>query len=91
MTRLSELVRRPVDADPEITGVTADSRKVREGFLFAALPGSKVDGRSFIPKALELGAAAVLAPEDIALSAPVVSAWDIRRAYARVTSLRKIR
>jgi len=82
MTRLSELVRRDLDADPEITGVTADSRKVRPGFLFAALPGSKVDGRQFIPTALEAGAAAVLAPEDAALPVPVVSAWDPRRAYA---------
>jgi UDP-N-acetylmuramoyl-L-alanyl-D-glutamate--2,6-diaminopimelate ligase len=82
LTRLSELVRRDLDADPLITGVTADSRKVRPGFLFAALPGSKVDGRTFIPTALKAGAAAVLAPEDASLSAPVVSAWDIRRAYA---------
>ena len=82
MTRLSELVRRDLDADPEITGVTADSRKVRNGFLFAALPGSQVDGRTFIPKALEQGAAAVLAPEETALGVPVVSAWDVRRAYA---------
>lgn len=82
MTRLSELVRRDLDADPVITGVTADSRKVREGFLFAALPGSRADGRSFIPKALELGAAAVLAPETAPLDVPVVSAWDVRRAYA---------
>ena len=82
MTRLSELVRRDLDADPHITGVTADSRKVRPGFLFAALPGSKVDGRQFIPTALEAGAAAVLAPEDTALPVPVVSAWDPRRAYA---------
>jgi UDP-N-acetylmuramoyl-L-alanyl-D-glutamate--2,6-diaminopimelate ligase len=76
------LVRRDLAADPQITGVTADSRKVRPGFLFAALPGSKVDGRSFIPTAIEQGAAAVLAPEDIDLNVPVVSAWDPRRAYA---------
>jgi UDP-N-acetylmuramoyl-L-alanyl-D-glutamate--2,6-diaminopimelate ligase len=82
MARLSELVRRDLDADPEITGVTADSRKVKPGFLFAALPGSKVDGRQFIPTALEAGAAAVLAPEDATLPVPVVSAWDPRRAYA---------
>ena len=44
--RLSALVRRDVDPDPEITGVTADSRKVKPGYLFAALPGSKTDGRA---------------------------------------------
>ncbi len=52
----------PGDENPEITGITADSRKVRPGFLFAALPGVKADGRAFIPQALEQGAAAVLAP-----------------------------
>ncbi|HYG26157.1 MAG TPA: UDP-N-acetylmuramoyl-L-alanyl-D-glutamate--2,6-diaminopimelate ligase [Caulobacteraceae bacterium] len=82
MTRLSELVRRDLAVDPQITGVTADSRKVKPGYLFAALPGSQVDGRKFIPTALDAGAAAVLAPEQMELPAPVVSAWDIRRAYA---------
>ena len=81
--RLSSLVAdAPLD-DPEITGVTADSRKVRPGFLFAALPGSTVDGRKFIPAALEAGAAAVLAPDDVSgLGVPVAHAVDLRRAYA---------
>ena len=83
MTRLSNLLQRDLDADPEISGVTADSRKVRPGFLFVALPGSKSDGRSFIPAALDAGAAAVLAPDDVSgLAAPVVHASDLRRAYA---------
>ena len=83
MARLSELLQRDLDSDPEISGVTADSRKVQRGFLFVALPGSRADGRSFIPAALEAGAAAVLAPDDVAdLSAPVVHASDLRRAYA---------
>jgi UDP-N-acetylmuramoyl-L-alanyl-D-glutamate--2,6-diaminopimelate ligase len=81
--RLSELVRRDLPADPQIVGVTADSRQVRPGYLFAALPGSRSDGRSFIPAALQAGAAAVLAPDDIGgLTAPVVHASDLRRAYA---------
>lgn len=81
--RLSDLIQRDLTQDPEITGVTADSRKVRPGFLFVALPGSKVDGRSFIPGAIEAGAAAVLAPDDVdGLSVPVVHAADARRAYA---------
>ncbi len=50
-------------AEVEISGLTADSRRVAAGYLFAALPGSRVDGRDFIPQALDKGAAAVLAPE----------------------------
>jgi UDP-N-acetylmuramoyl-L-alanyl-D-glutamate--2,6-diaminopimelate ligase len=81
--RLSSLVADAPMDDPEITGVTADSRKVRPGFLFAALPGSMVDGRKFIPAALEAGAAAVLAPDDVSgLGLPVAHAADLRRAYA---------
>jgi UDP-N-acetylmuramoyl-L-alanyl-D-glutamate--2,6-diaminopimelate ligase len=82
--RLSDIVRRDLSVDPVITGVTADSRKVGEGTLFAALPGARADGRSFIPQALKLGAAAVLAPEDTpAEAAPIlVRSGDVRRAYA---------
>jgi UDP-N-acetylmuramoyl-L-alanyl-D-glutamate--2,6-diaminopimelate ligase len=49
-------------ADIEIAGITADSRRVRPGFLFAALPGAHADGRAFIAEAVARGAAAVLAP-----------------------------
>ena len=81
--KLSEVVRRAVAPDPEITGVTADSRKVRPGFLFAALPGTKVDGRAFAAKAVEAGAAAVIAGEGIrGLKAPLITSPDPRRAYA---------
>jgi UDP-N-acetylmuramoyl-L-alanyl-D-glutamate--2,6-diaminopimelate ligase len=47
----------------EIAGITADSRRVAPGYLFAALPGSRVDGRTFIADAVSRGAVAVLAPE----------------------------
>ncbi len=48
--------------DLDITGLTADSRAVQPGFLFAALPGAKQDGRSYINEAVKRGATAVLAP-----------------------------
>ncbi len=66
-----------------ILGVTADSRRVRPGWLFAALPGAKADGKSFVPAAVNAGAAAVLAGEPIpGLAAPLVQVGDPRRAYA---------
>ena len=60
-TRLSDLgLTARAGRDPALSGVTADSRAVRAGMLFAALPGSAVHGATFIPAALEQGAAAVL-------------------------------
>jgi UDP-N-acetylmuramoyl-L-alanyl-D-glutamate--2,6-diaminopimelate ligase len=47
----------------DVAGITADSREVVPGDLFAALPGTRVDGRRFIADAVERGAVAVLAPQ----------------------------
>lgn len=59
----------------EVTGITADSRAVREGVLFAALPGFKAHGAAYIPAALEAGAAAILTDaEGAALAAPALAA-----------------
>jgi UDP-N-acetylmuramoyl-L-alanyl-D-glutamate--2,6-diaminopimelate ligase len=46
--------------DPQITGLSVDSREVRDGYLFAALPGTRVHGGEFIQYALRMGAAAIL-------------------------------
>ncbi|MGC1302970.1 MAG: UDP-N-acetylmuramoyl-L-alanyl-D-glutamate--2,6-diaminopimelate ligase [Caulobacteraceae bacterium] len=86
--RLSTLVARdlPPEVDPEITGITADSRAVKPGFLFAALPGAHTDGRAYIPQALIAGAGAILAPEDTPdQSIPLIRAGDARRLYALAT------
>jgi UDP-N-acetylmuramoyl-L-alanyl-D-glutamate--2,6-diaminopimelate ligase len=45
-----------------ITGLTADSRDVAPGFLFAALPGTKVDGTAFLEVAKAKGAIAAIVP-----------------------------
>ena len=47
-------------SNPQITGIAVDSRVVKDGFLFAAMPGSKVHGAEFIQYALRMGAVAVL-------------------------------
>ncbi len=48
--------------DVDVVGLAADSRDVRPGFLFAALPGTTADGRDFINDAISRGATAILAP-----------------------------
>lgn len=60
--------------DVQITGLTADSRRVEPGYLFAALPsatrGSGTDGRNHIGDALARGAVAVLAPPGTVVEEP---------------------
>ncbi len=66
-------VREPAPgADPEIAGLTADSRAVRAGYLFAALPGTRHDGSAFIPEAVRCGAVAVLGRQGVDAPANVV-------------------
>ena len=68
--KLNELLKnvKPIciigSDDIDITGVNIDSRKIETGHLFVAIKGTQTDGHKFIPKALELGASAVLC-EDI--------------------------
>ena len=45
-----------------VTGVCSDSREVRAGDLFIALPGERTDGHAYVAKAAEAGAAAALVP-----------------------------
>ena len=64
--RLNELLKNVEtlniigDVEVEITGVNIDSRRIEKGHLFIAIPGTQTDGHKYIPKAIELGAAAVL-------------------------------
>jgi len=75
--------------DPEIGGLTADSRKVRPGDLFAALPGTHADGRDFIADAVKRGARAVLAPRGTALGetdAALITDDNPRRRFAQAAA-----
>ena len=75
----------------EIAGITADSREVAAGYLFAALPGARVDGRAFIGEAVARGAAAVLAPSGTAWPAdvperPLLEDAEPRRRLAQLAA-----
>jgi len=56
------VINKTVAQGLDIRGLTCDSRRVEPGFLFAALPGARADGRAFIGEALRRGAVAVLGP-----------------------------
>ncbi len=83
-------------ADARVTGLSVDSRDVRPGHLFAALPGTRVHGAEFIEYALRMGAGAILtdragariAAEALAASqAALVVAEDPRQALAFAAAL----
>lgn len=83
--RLSELLRRVTpelpDFDPEITFITDDSRKVKPGCAFVCIRGNHIDGHTLAAKAVESGAAAVIAQADTGLSCQVLVP-DTRAAYS---------
>ena len=66
--------------EAQITGLTVDSREVRTGVLFAALPGARVHGGEFIKFALQMGAGAILTD---AQGAEIAAAELANRTRAR--------
>jgi UDP-N-acetylmuramoyl-L-alanyl-D-glutamate--2,6-diaminopimelate ligase len=69
-------------ASVEVRSLAVDSRMAVPGTLFAALPGTNVDGAEFAGQAVEQGAAAVLAGRQLALRVPVVVAGNPRLAFS---------
>ena len=77
------------ESDIEIAGLSADSRAIGPGFLFAAFPGSDLDGADYIPDALRRGAVAILTPprDDLPpVNARLVVDAAPRRRFARMAA-----
>lgn len=78
------------DMDVNITGVDIDSRKAKTGHLFVAMKGTQADGHQFIPKAIELGAAAVVCqdmPEEKTDGVTYVQVADSEEAAGKIATL----
>ena len=68
-----------------VTGLTADSRAVEPGFVFAALPGSVVDGAAYIDQAFAKGAVAAIAVSgSTSGKGPVISCDNPRQVFAHM-------
>lgn len=73
--------------DPDITGVSCDSRKVLPGDIFVCVKGFQTDGHRYAQKAADAGAAAILAQDPLELKGvPVVYAPDTRHGLAAVSA-----
>ncbi len=86
--QLSQLTNTP--RDMEITGITADSRQVKKGYLFAAIPGNKLDGSKFVEDAVMHGAIAIIAPKGTKLpegsDAVLLEVENPRKELSRIAS-----
>ncbi len=83
--RFSDLIRaafpgraQSLSADPVITGIEIDSRRVRPGNLFVALRGLKDDGAEYAADAVRRGAAAVVSERRVSLSPSLPQLVDVR-------------
>jgi UDP-N-acetylmuramoyl-L-alanyl-D-glutamate--2,6-diaminopimelate ligase len=78
------------EALPDIMGLTADSRAVEPGYLFAALSGTKTDGSRYIADAVLRGAIAILADASAIVSVPpqiqVIRDANPRRRLAQMAA-----
>jgi UDP-N-acetylmuramyl-tripeptide synthetase len=74
--------------DAEVSGVTADSRAVKPGFVFFAVPGVKADGLGFAAQAVANGAIAVVAERRPAEppGAALIVVDDVRAALSRAAA-----
>ena len=56
----------------DITGITCNSREVKEGFAFVCINGTNVDGHTFAEAAITAGAAVIIAERDLGLSNQII-------------------
>ncbi len=93
--RLSDVLPAGIEPPPgagsvEVTGITAASAAVGKGAIFAALPGSKVDGASYVPDALQRGASAIVIGKGKGVTVPagvaLIEVDNPRAALAKIAA-----
>ena len=61
-------------------GIVTDSRKVKDGYVFAALRGERTDGHNFIAQVFESGALAVISEQRLDISRPYILVESSKQA-----------
>ena len=74
--------------EKEIHGITHDSRKVKDGYVFVAIKGHKLDGHNFVTAALDKGASAIVVGKKIEATSciPQIVVTNTRQALASISS-----
>lgn len=76
----------PPESEQMFTGITADSRLVKPGMLFAALPGSRTDGHDHVHTAANAGAVAALVSRPVTCELPQILVPDVLLALGRLAA-----
>lgn len=89
--KLSELMKNVQitggDATAEVRGIAYDSRAVQPGDVFVCIKGFATDGHGYVQKAVENGAAAIVAQDPVSASVPVIYVSDSRLALAQMSKI----
>ncbi len=77
-----------VGGDPEIAGIAVNSRQVRPGYLFAAIPGECADGWDYVDDAIQRGAVAIVTEHtaDPRHGVCLITVPDVHAAFAQIAS-----
>ncbi len=70
-----------------ITGISYDSRQIKDGDVFVCLSGEKTDGHNYIKDAEAKGAKAILAQKEISTKLPVIYVKDTQLAIAELANI----
>ena len=86
LKQIATLLGKSLDGDVSITGISYDSRSVKDGDIFICLTGEKTDGHNHIKEAEAKGAKAIIAEKKIESSLPVIYVNDTQIALAKVAN-----
>ncbi len=79
-----DIIKSNIDFSLDATGITENSRRVKDGFVFCALKGERVDGNKYIPSALEMGAACIVTDTEPDSDIPYVLVDDARSTFSLI-------
>ena len=80
-------IQQFVSPDFEVAGISAVSKDIHPGYIFAAIKGLKQDGADFVAEAVQKGAQAILSDRALSAAVPVIVVEDIRHTLAVMSTL----
>ena len=79
-------VKVTADLSLEIKGITQNSKKIEEAFIFATLKGARFDGNAIIPNAMDMGAVCVVTDTPPILDVPYILVENVRESLSMMLS-----